>query len=198
VPIVFLGLSEQWGDSVGPRDTQGGRLATEHLLALGHERIAYVRTPLVERSGDRARYNGYRSAMRKAGAGATGPLEWEPEAGSARVGRDRVELSELLARPDAPTALFVSNDVGAIAMIETCETLRFGVPADVSIVGFDDIALAGLHRISLTTVAQSLDFQAERAVSMLLERIENPRIEPRHLSVPVALRVRDSTAPPRR
>jgi DNA-binding LacI/PurR family transcriptional regulator len=57
VPIVFLGLSEQWGDSVGPRDTQGGRLATEHLLALGHERIAYVRTPLVERSGDRARYN---------------------------------------------------------------------------------------------------------------------------------------------
>src|SRR5579871_7073909 len=77
VPIVFLGLSEQWGDSVGPQDTQGGRVATEHLLALGHRRIAYVRTPLVERSGDRARYAGYRAAMRKAGATATTPLRWE-------------------------------------------------------------------------------------------------------------------------
>ena len=113
VPIVFLGLSEQWDDSVGPQDTQGGRLATEHLLALGHERIAYVRTPL-------------------------------------------------------------------------------------SIVGVDDITLAGLHRISLTTVAQSLDFQAECAIALLMERIENPHIEPRHESVPVELKIRDPTGPPRR
>jgi DNA-binding LacI/PurR family transcriptional regulator len=196
VPIVFLGLSEQWGDSVGPQDTQGGRLATEHLLSLGHERIAYVRTPLVERSGDRARYAGYRTAMRKAGQVATTPLEWEPGADTVRTGRARLELADALARPDGPTALFVSNDIGAIAMIEACETLGFDVPGKISIVGFDDIALAGLHRISLTTVAQSLDFQAERAVALLMERIENPRIEPRHESVPVALEVRDSTGPP--
>ena len=198
VPIVFLGLSEQWGDSVGPQDTQGGRLATEHLLGLGHERIAYVRTPLVERSGDRARYAGYRAAMRKAGKTATGPLQWEPGAAAVRAGRVTVELADALEQPDAPTALFVSNDIGAIAMIEVCETLGFDVPGKISIVGFDDIALAGLHRISLTTVAQSLDFQAERAVALLMERIENPRIEPRHESVPVALKVRDSTAPPPR
>ena len=198
VPIVFLGLSEQWGDSVGPQDTQGGRLATEHLLGLGHERIAYVRTPLVERSGDRARYAGYRAAMRKAGKTATGQLQWEPGADSVRAGRTSLELAAALSQPDAPTALFVSNDIGAIAMIEVCETLGFDVPGKISIVGFDDIALAGLHRISLTTVAQSLDFQAERAVALLMERIENPRIEPRHESVPVALKVRDSTRPPPR
>ncbi len=63
--------------------------------------------------------------------------------------------------------------------------------------GFDDIALAGLHRISLTTVAQSLDAQAERAVGLLLERIENPRIAERHESADVELRVRGSTAAPR-
>ncbi len=79
------------------------------------------------------------------------------------------ELATALGQPDAPTALFVSNDIGAI-----------------------------LHRISLTTVAQSLDFQAERAVALLLERIENPRIAPRHESAPVELKVRDSTAPPPR
>ena len=195
-PIVFLGLSEQWGDSVGPQDTQGGRLATEHLLALGHRRIAYVRTPLVERSGDQARYRGYRAAMRKAGEPATPALQWPPGADSVTAGKARHTLRDLLGARDAPTALFVSNDIGAIAMIETCETLGFDVPGDISIVGFDDIALAGLHRISLTTVAQSLDFQAERAVNLLLERIENPTMPPRHESVPVELRIRDSTAPP--
>jgi LacI family transcriptional regulator len=198
VPIVFLGLSERWGDSVGPQDTQGGRLATQHLLELGHERIAYVRTPLVERSGDRARYAGYRAAMRKAGLAPLAPLQWDPGAGTVRAGRTRLDLAAGLEGHEAPTAMFVSNDIGAIAMIETCETLGFAVPADVSIVGFDDIALAGLHRISLTTVAQSLDFQAERAVALLLERIEKPGIEPRHESVSVALKVRDSSAPPRK
>ena len=72
------------------------------------------------------------------------------------------------------------------------------VPGDISVVGFDDITLAGLHRISLTTVAQSLDFQAQRAVALLIERIENPRIEPRHESVDVELRPRGSTAAPAR
>jgi DNA-binding LacI/PurR family transcriptional regulator len=66
------------------------------------------------------------------------------------------------------------------------------------VVGFDDIAVAGLARISLTTVAQPLDFQAERAVSILLERMDGRAAErARHLSVPVELRVRGSTAAPR-
>jgi len=64
------------------------------------------------------------------------------------------------------------------------------------VVGFDDIALAGLDRISLTTVAQSLGAQAERAVALLLERIEDPGLAPRHESADVELRVRGSTAPP--
>jgi LacI family transcriptional regulator len=177
-PIVFVGLSQAWGDSVGPQDTAGGRLATEHLLELGHRRIAYVRTPLVERSGDEARYAGYRAAMRKATAT---PLP----------------LEAAITGPEAPTAIFASNDIGAIALIEACETTGLRVPEDVSVVGFDDIAIAGLRRISLTTVAQPLDFQAERAVSLLLERIDNPRLSARHVHVPVELRVRDSTAPAR-
>ena len=65
-------------------------------------------------------------------------------------------------------------------MIETCETLGFDVPGDISIVGFDDIALAGLHRISLTTVAQSLDFQAERAV----DSAARANREPAHRAAP--------------
>jgi DNA-binding LacI/PurR family transcriptional regulator len=198
VPIVFLGLSEQWGDSVGPRDADGGRLATEHLLQLGHRRIAYVRTPLVERSGDRARHAGYVSAMRKAEHPPLPVFSWNPGEDSIRVGRRLMPLAEALRDPDPPTALFVSNDIGAVAILEACEQLGLRVPEDLSLVGFDDIAIAGLHRISLTTVAQPLDFQAETAVSLLLQRIDKPALRPRHVSVPVELRVRESTARLRR
>jgi LacI family transcriptional regulator len=197
IPIVFLGLSERWGDSVGPRDRQGGKLATQHLLELGHRRIGYVRTPLVEAIGDRARHNGYRAALRHAGMTPLPVYSWTPGATSISAGREAGDLADALRGRDAPTALFVSNDIGAIALIEACEHLGLEIPDDLSVVGFDDIALAGLHRISLTTVAQSLDAQAERAVGLLLERIENPRLAQRHESADVELRVRGSTAPPR-
>jgi LacI family transcriptional regulator len=198
IPIVFVGLHERWGDSVGPRDSEGGRLATEYLLELGHERIGYVRTPLVETSGDRARFSGYRAALRAAGTTAPAPFGWRPGGALFRVGRTNVAFEDALRSAGAPTALFVSNDIGAIALIEACESRGIRVPADLSIVGFDDIAIASLTRISLTTIAQPLDFQAEKAVSMLLERIEQPSRRPRQVSVPVELRVRGSTAPPAR
>lgn len=196
VPIVFLGLSESWGDSVGPRDSAGGRMATEHLLELGHTRIAYVRTPLVERSGDRARYGGYRAALRSAGVMPMPPISWTPGEETVKVERQVVELRSAIGGRDAPTALLASNDIGAVALIDVCESAGFSVPERLSVVGFDDIGIARLHRISLTTVAQPLDFQAERAVSLLLERIENPQMAVRHVRVPVELRVRASTAPP--
>ena len=194
IPIVFLGLSEAWGDSVGPRDTEGGRLATEHLLGLGHRRITYVRTPLVERSGDRARHAGYRKAMIDAGHQPGPVFVWEPGAEQVRIDRQEVELAQALTTRGAPTALFASNDIGAVALLEACENAGLSVPRDISVIGFDDIAIAGLHRISLTTVAQPLHFQAERAVNLLLERIADPSIAPRHVRVPVELRVRQSTA----
>jgi DNA-binding LacI/PurR family transcriptional regulator len=197
IPIVFLGLSERWGDSVGPRDRQGGKLATEHLLELGHRRIGYVRTPLVEASGDRARHDGYRAAMRRAGIAPLPIYAWTPGATTIAAGRETGELEAAVRGRDAPTALFVSNDIGAIALIEACEGIGLAIPDDLSVVGFDDIALAGLRRISLTTVAQSLDAQGERAVALLLERIENPRLDPRHERADVELRVRRSTVPPR-
>jgi DNA-binding LacI/PurR family transcriptional regulator len=193
VPIVFLGLSERWGDSVGPSDREGGRLATDHLLTLGHRRIAYVRTPLVERSGDESRYAGYRSAMVLAGATPQPVVVWQPGSDWVRINRRRVALSQAIAGPSAPTAMFASNDIGAIALIEACENIGLKVPSDLSVVGFDDIAIASLHRIALTTVSQPMHFQAEQAVGLLRERIENPSLPWRHVRVPVELRIREST-----
>src|SRR5579863_10512045 len=198
IPTVFVGLSGTWGDSVGPRDAEGARLATGHLLDLGHERIAYVRTPLVERSGDQARSSGYRNSMRRRGLQPLSTFVWTPGSATVRIDNRQVPFETAMTSAEAPTAFFVSNDIGAIGLVDACEAIGLRVPADISVVGFDDITMAGLKRISLTTVSQPLMFQAERGVGLLLERIEHPTIAPRHIRVPVELRVRDSTAPPRR
>ena len=199
VPIVAIGLRQEWTDSVGPRDREGGRLAARHLLDLGHRRIGYVRTAAVEAGGDRARHAGYAAELRDAGVEPAAAMWWEPGSGTIRVGRRPMPLRDALSGPGAPTAVFVWNDHGAIGLIEACEGSGIAVPADLSVVGFDNIAMAGLNRIALTTVAQPLDFQAEKAVAMLLDRINGAATgKPRHLSVPVELRVRGSTAAPRR
>ena len=198
LPTVFAGLSGNWGDSVGPRDAEGGRLATNHLLDLGHERITYVRTPLVERSGDQGRATGYREAMRRRGLEPLPTFVWSPGSRTVRISSRQVPFEIAMTSPDAPTAFFVSNDIGAIGLIDACEAIGLRIPTDISVVGFDDITIAGLKRIALTTVSQPLMFQAERAVNLLVERIERPTIAARHIRVPVELRVRESTAPPPR
>ena len=145
-----------------------------------------MRTSSAEASGDRARHAGYVAALRAAGVEPMAPIAWEPGAAAP----------DELRGAGAPTAVVVWNDHGAIGLIDACEAGGISVPGALSVVGFDNIDIARLRRISLTTVAQPLDLQAEKAVTMLLDRIDaEPSGRPRHLSVPVELRVRASTAP---
>ena len=138
-------------------------------------------TPCARRaSSRRPRCGGRRGRTRSASGGA------------------RRRSPEALRGPKAPTAVFVWNDFGAIGLIDACEEAGIDVPGDLSVVGFDDIAMACLRRISLTTISQPLDFQAEKAVAMLLDRINGRApAKAQHLRVPVELRVRGSSAPPR-
>jgi DNA-binding LacI/PurR family transcriptional regulator len=195
VPTVFLGSTESWGDSVSPHDHHGGELATRHLLDLGHRRIAFLRTPMVQRSAGRQRHRAYQATMRLAGLPALPPYGWTPGAPTVAIGRRRLGLRDAFAGDGAPTAVFASNDAGAIALIDGCERSGVRIPDDLSIVGFDDIGVSGLRRIALTTIAQSLDVAAARAVALVMERIDSPRLSDRHEIVEVELRVRGSTAP---
>lgn len=201
-PVVFVGLREDWGDSVAVGDADGGRLATEHLIELGHRNIAYLTTPAVERRADRARHAGYRTAMRRAGLAARPAVRWVPGTEEARLAGRREALTDVFADADRPTAVFVSNDLGAIALQEFIDLHGLRVPEDVSLIGFDNVSLAGLARISLTTVAQPLDELAHLGVERLVARIEGGdrgRQEPaRVLSVPAEVVVRKSTGPPSR
>jgi LacI family transcriptional regulator len=200
VPVVFVGLREDWGDSVAVSDGAGARLATEHLIALGHRRIAYVTTPAVERRADRARHSGYREALRRAGLEPMPAVRWSPGSEGVRIGGRLAPLAEVLVGPDRPTGLFVSNDLGAIALLEYTDRHGQRVPEDISVVGFDNVSLAGLSRISLTTVSQPLDELARLGLERLVARIEGDASvhdeRARSLTVPVELVVRGSTAPP--
>jgi LacI family transcriptional regulator len=202
VPVVFVGLREEWGDSVAVSDGAGAQLATQHLIDLGHRRIAYLTTPAVERRADRARHAGYRAALRRARLVASPPVRWTPGAEEATLGGRRAPLTDVLMGPDRPTGIFVSNDLGAIALQEFIDLHGLRVPEDVSLVGFDNVSLSGLARISLTTVAQPLDELARLGVERLVHRIQHggerraDGDRPRATTVPVQLVVRGSTAPP--
>jgi DNA-binding LacI/PurR family transcriptional regulator len=198
VPLVVVSCWESKGDCVAVDDAAGVGLAVRHLLELGHRRIAYLSSGLVEPKTDRARFDGYRHALAavRLVPKKTNVLRWEDPA-YLRSDRQIVrDIERLLGGLAPPTAFFVSNDLVAIDLIETLEELGLRVPDDVSVVGFDNIALAGLARISLTTVAQPRDELARLGVAVLIERIEGgKRQRPRRIRLTPELVVRRSTAP---
>jgi LacI family transcriptional regulator len=201
VAVVIASQWEPGVDCVDVDERAGADLAVSHLLELGHGRIAYLSSDLVERQTERARLAGYTRALRRAGARYDRRLVVRLRHPVSLRSDDglRQALDELLELEDPPTAVFASNDLLAVDLLETAEELGLAVPQDLSIVGFDDILVAGLARISLTTVVQPRDALARIAIDLLLERIEDGalRAPRRHLLSP-ELVVRGSTAPPLR
>jgi LacI family transcriptional regulator len=198
IPLVVVSCWEDGGDCVAVDDAAGVRLAVEHLLQLGHRRIAYLSSGLVEPNTDQARLAGYRGALREAGVAVADELivRWEEPAYLSSDREIVLQAERLLTGPARPTAFVVSNDLVAIDLVETLEQMGLAVPGAVSVVGFDDIALAGLARVSLTTVAQPREALAELGSSIMLERIASGTLEPLHqVRLDPRLVVRSSTAP---
>jgi LacI family transcriptional regulator len=196
VPVVFVGCQEDWGDVVSVDDERGGELVTRHLIDTAHRRIAYLSIPEQEDKSDASRLDGYREAMRQAGLGPDVRVSWSPPSDHALVdGNDR-RLVDVFSGSDRITAVFASNDVAAIALQEFADRVELRVPGDLSIVGFDDVPMAGLARISLTTVAQPRDQLARLGIATIADRIERKlKGPPRTTLVGVNLVARKSTAP---
>jgi len=194
VPAVFVGSRQDWCDSVAVDDERGGRWATEHLLELGHRRIVCITTP-AEEDSDAARIAGYGKAM--AGSGQSRVLRWVPGSEDAEHDGRPVSLADLFRLPNGVTGVFATNDLTAIDLMEFLDQVNLRVPADVSIVGFDNVALAGLARISLTTMAQPREDLARQGIETLAARIAGHAAgPPRRRTAEVDLVVRGSTAPP--
>lgn len=179
--------------SVGSTNFLGGLAATQHLLDLGHRRIAYLGGTAMA-TCNQARVQGYRGAMEAAGA----PV---PD-GYVRAGhflyRDGlVEGAALLDLRKPPTAIFAGSDETALGVLEAARTRGLRVPDDLSVVGFDDTQVAHSSSPPLTTVRQPLQQIAAVALRRALQLAAGEKVDSHHVELATELVVRRSTAPPR-
>ncbi|MFI9758870.1 LacI family DNA-binding transcriptional regulator [Streptomyces sp. NPDC051963] len=193
VPVVSLGegveLTEGVGAVVGADGVAAARMATEHLLALGHRTVWHLPGPQ-DWFAARDRLRGWREALAAAGAPEP-PLptagDWTPASGYA-AGRQLAQLSDV-------TAVFAGNDDMAIGALRAFAEAGLSVPGDVSVVGYDDIPAAPYLSPPLTTVRQDFTAVADHAVDTLIAMIEGTSRPDRHAALAVELAVRSSTAP---
>jgi DNA-binding LacI/PurR family transcriptional regulator len=179
--------------SVGAANWQGGVSATEHLLSLGHERIAVVAGPRGTPCSA-ARVAGYRSALASAGLGQR--PEYIRHAGfDATLARRRT--LELLELPDPPTALFVCSDRMALGVYDALTERGLQIPHDISVVGFDDLPESRWTTPPLTTVRQPVAEMAATALRLLVRMMDGDRPESTRTELSTRLVERASTAPPR-
>ena len=193
VPIVLIN-NEHAGEfvhSVMIDNIGAGRLAVEHLIGLGHQRIAYL-GDLLGYQSDTERYTGYRQAL--AAANCPFLAEWLVQGDGLPEG-GRLAVEKLLALADPPTAVFCFNDQSAVGVLSGLHARGLRVPDDISVVGFDDLALASYTDPPLTTIRQPKHLMGRMAMEMLLDLLDKP---PRQtgLKVQGELIIRKSSAPP--
>ncbi|MFF4584920.1 LacI family DNA-binding transcriptional regulator [Streptomyces sp. NPDC001388] len=191
IPVVVAGAREPVPagvDVVAGDDGQGARLVTEHLLGLGHRRIAHI-----------------------AGYGAVGELRrrsFEAVMRDRGTGRALVEACDmteegghraavrLLGRPDRPTAVFAVNDIASVGVLSAAEELGLRVPRDLSVVGYDNTSTSRLRHLWLTTVDNAGHEVGRRAARCLLDRFEGRGGDGRVRLATPTLEIRGTTAPP--
>jgi len=178
-------------DFVGSRDAEGGRLAAEHLLSLGHRDSAFIAgMHAVSSFNDRAA--AFEAAMHDGGGTCTvvhAPEAPWHEADIARLLDDRPQV----------TAIACGSDYFAMTAYRVAHSRGLRIPEDLSVVGFADEPIAAMLAPPLTTLRQHPHEIGRQAAEALLARLRRPRISRRHVRVPVELVVRQSTAaPPRR
>jgi len=171
----------------------GADQAMQHLLELGHRRIAAITGPPGWVATEERR-NAYRAALRAAGVAFDPALEIDADFEVAPGAQAAAALLEL---PEPPTAVFSFNDTIALGVLRTARQRSLCVPEDLSIVGFDDVTYATVTTPQLTTVRQPLAEMGRSAVRMLLRLIAGGGAETLHIQLPTRLVVRESTGPPR-
>ncbi len=171
---------------------QGGYEATKHLIDLGHKRIGIV-TGWMDMISARDRLEGYKAALTDHNIPIDPDLIIE---GDFTQSSGFNGASHFLNLPNPPTAVFASNDVQAMGVIEATRACGLHVPQDLSVVGFDDIPMAALYNPRLTTVRQPLEEMGTIATQVLLESINNLEEKSTSVILPTELIIRDTTAPP--
>lgn len=175
-------------------DNSGAAKAlTDHLLALGHKRIAVISGP-AESPLTAARLDGYRQALTAAGLSFDASLVTE---GDYSLASGAAGAGTLLAASNRPTAMVCFNDEMAIGAMHEIRKSGLSVPSDISVTGFDNLSFAAYTDPPLTTISQPTEAFGTEAVAMLFEVMAGRTNEARHLTLPYELIVRASTSAPK-
>ncbi|WP_030148347.1 LacI family DNA-binding transcriptional regulator [Mycetocola saprophilus] len=180
--------------AIGSANWNGGLIATEHLLELGHTRIAMITGPEAM-TCSRARLSGYRSALDAAGVRAREEYvvagEFHREDGTAAA-------LKLLDLNEPPTAIFAGSDLQAFGVYEAARSRGVRIPEDLSVIGYDDLQIAKWAGPPLTTVRQPLTDMAEAAARLVLRLRSGETVENYRVDLATNLVVRSSAASPRK
>ncbi len=193
IPIILVNsyYPNEFFNSIVINNPDASRQAVQHLIDLGHRRIAYIGDQYGLQS-DTERFAGYREALELAG------LPLSPELvvnGNGKADGGQQATERLLALPTPPTALFCYNDQTALGALSAIRHHGLRVPDDISVVGFDDLEVASYAHPPLTTVRQPRKLMGRMAMEMLLNLFSSRSTDQSHLKIPGELIVRESTAP---
>ncbi|MCU1575122.1 MAG: hypothetical protein JWO93_3204 [Micrococcaceae bacterium] len=190
IPTVVVGVREfglATADLVTNDDGAGARAAVEHLIGLGHRDIAYLTAPTGSGS---LRAKSYRDAM--VDHGLRRYIRVVPTTMTEQSGYEA--MTSLIDSGRTPTAVFAANDILAFGALSAADDQGITVPAQLSLVGYDNTYVSGIRHLSLTTVDPVSHDVGIRAAELLLERIEKPSLAPRSALLPPRLIVRGTTA----
>lgn len=194
LPMVCVGAPIADAGTVMIDDRQAARLAAEHLIHLGHHRIAFVGTAtrsLAHMGTPAARADSFRTQMARAGLEVREDwildVDWTADAAAEAI------IPVLSGRP-RPTAVLAASDEMAIGVLGAARRLGLRVPEDLSVIGIDDHTFA--HAIDLSTVRQDVPAQGRAAVALLLAALDRQKKTAARVEMGTALVVRGTTAPP--
>ncbi len=192
VPFVLVNryLVDPRAPCVAADDVQGGRLATEHLLRLGHRRIGVV-TGSSRVSATHGRLEGYKAAL------AAADVPFNPEWVGQGLFQEGIETGSrcaerLLALEERPTAIFAFSDELAMGVMQAARGLGLRIPEDLAVVGYDNVSYSAHFHPPLTTVAQNPYLIGSTACRMLIDLLNGARMERVNVLIPVRLVIRES------
>jgi GntR family transcriptional regulator of arabinose operon len=196
IPVVFLDtiLPGRQEDFVGVDDYRGTHIATQHLIDLGHRKLAYLGHNNLKDIPCRSnRLRGFQDACQE--AEIVVPDKWQLSENGFKY--DPLTLLKTLGCDDRPTGFVTFSDIWAVRAINAAKKLNLSVPGDLSVVGFDDSTIAQNYDIPLTSVHPEFEEIGRAAIDLLLDKTENILLRPkRNVTVTPKLVIRKSTAPP--
>lgn len=193
VPYVCCSYTNRFGSlrdedfaSVSIDDYSAALTAVEHLISLGHKRIAALVPSCHDRSVSELRYKGYRDALKKHSIAYDPALVVETD-GGFEMPAAYTGMVELLNSGVKFSAVFAISDTVAIAAMKAIEDKGYSIPQDISVIGIDGLVVSEYSNPTLTTLVQPAEEMGRESVEMLLSLLEGERIS-RHLLIEPALR----------